>query len=97
MVSRELAERGIRVIITGLDLDFRAEPFGPIPALIAQAEEVDKLHAICVVCGEDASRSQRLINGKPAHYDDPIILIGAKESYEARCRFNAMKFRVDLH
>lgn len=86
-ICRMLADkRGIRVIVAGLDLDFRGEPFGPMPILIAQAEQVDKLHAICVVCGEEASRSQRLINGQPAHYDDPVILIGAKESYEARCR-----------
>ncbi len=86
-VCRLLADRrGIRVIVAGLDLDFRGEPFGPMPTLIAQAEQVDKLHAICVVCGEEASRSQRLINGQPAHYNDPVILIGAKESYEARCR-----------
>ncbi len=84
--SRLAESRGIRVIVAGLDLDFRAEPFGPMPALIAQAEHVDKLHAICVICGEEASRSQRLINGQPAQYDDPIILIGARESYEARCR-----------
>jgi thymidine kinase len=85
-VCRELASHNIRVILTGLDLDFRGEPFGPIPDLIAMAETVDKLHAICVVCGQEASRSQRLINGEPANYDDPIILVGAKESYEARCR-----------
>ncbi len=86
-ICRDLADRrGIRVIIAGLDMDFRGEPFGPVPALIAQAEQIDKLHAICVVCGEEASRSQRLINGKPAAYDDPIILIGAQETYEARCR-----------
>lgn len=86
-VCRRLAEqRGLRVIAAGLDLDFRAEPFGPLPALIAQAEQVDKLHAICVKCGDDASRTQRLVDGKPAHYDDPVIKIGATESYEARCR-----------
>jgi thymidine kinase len=86
-ICRQLAdERNLRVIVAGLDMDFRGEPFGPIPALMAQAEQVDKLHAICVVCGNDAARSQRLINGKPANYDDPIILIGATESYEARCR-----------
>jgi thymidine kinase len=83
---RQLAERGVRVIAAGLDMDFRGEPFGPMPRLMAQAEEVQKLHAICMVCGEEASRSQRLIDGKPAAYDDPIILIGAEESYEARCR-----------
>ncbi len=86
-ICRQLAdEHELRVIVAGLDMDFRGEPFGPIPALMAQAEQVDKLHAICVVCGDEAARSQRLINGKPANYNDPIILIGATESYEARCR-----------
>ncbi|MBN1121286.1 MAG: thymidine kinase [Anaerolineae bacterium] len=86
-ICRQLAdEHNLRVIVAGLDMDFRGEPFGPIPALMAQAEQVDKLHAICVVCGNEAARSQRLINGKPANYNDPIILIGATESYEARCR-----------
>jgi thymidine kinase len=74
------------VIIAGLDTDFRGEPFGPMPLLMAQAERVDKLQAICVVCGAPASRSQRLINGRPAFYDDPIIMVGADEVYEARCR-----------
>ncbi len=82
----ELADKGIRVIISGLDLDFRAEPFGPMPTLIAQAERVDKLHAICMVCGGDASRTQRLVNGKPAHYNDPVVIVGAEELYEPRCR-----------
>lgn len=86
LVCRKLADRGVRVIAAGLDLDFRGEPFGPMPRLMAQAEEVQKLHAICMVCGEEASRTQRIINGKPAAYDDPIILIGADEAYEARCR-----------
>ncbi len=85
-VARVLADRGLRVIITGLDLDFRGEPFGPMPLLMAEAEMVDKLHAICVVCGAAASRTQRLINGAPANYTDPIILVGASEVYEARCR-----------
>ncbi len=85
-VADELAARGLRVIITGLDLDFRGEPFGPMPLLLAQAELVDKLHAICVVCGAPASRTQRLINGEPANYSDPVIMVGAKEVYEARCR-----------
>lgn len=80
------AERGMRVIVAGLDLDFRAEPFGPMPHLMAVAEDVTKLHAICMVCGELASRTQRLVNGQPAHYDDPVIMIGADEAYEARCR-----------
>ena len=81
-----LARRGKRVICAGLDLDFRGLPFGPMPALLAVAEEVSKLHAICVVCGGPASRSQRLINGRPARFDDPIIVVGASETYEARCR-----------
>ncbi len=85
-VARVLADRGLRVIITGLDLDFRGEPFGPMPLLMAEAEVVDKLHAICVRCGAPASRTQRLINGQPAHYTDPVILVGASEVYEARCR-----------
>jgi thymidine kinase len=85
-VANELAERGIRVLVAGLDLDFRGEPFGPMPELICRAEEVTKLHAICVICGEHASRTQRLVNGNPANYHDPVILIGAQESYEPRCR-----------
>ncbi|MEN8240867.1 MAG: thymidine kinase [Chloroflexota bacterium] len=85
-VVNQLAEKGLRVIVGGLDLDFRGEPFGMMPKLISQAEEVDKLHAICMVCGEDASRTQRLVNGKPAHFDDPVVIVGADELYEARCR-----------
>ncbi len=85
-VCQLLADRGKRVIIAGLDQDFRGEPFGPMPKLLAIAEYVDKLHAICMVCGKPATRTQRLVNGKPADYNDPTILIGAKESYEARCR-----------
>ncbi|MEM7124915.1 MAG: thymidine kinase [Chloroflexota bacterium] len=80
------ANVGMRVILAGLDQDFRGEPFGPMPLLMAMAERVDKLHAICVVCGAPASRTQRLIDGRPARYDDPIILVGGSESYEARCR-----------
>jgi thymidine kinase len=85
-VCSKLAGRGIRVIVAGLDMDFRGEPFGPMPVLMAEAEEVDKLQAICIVCGRPASRTQRLIDGKPASYDDPVILVGASEVYEARCR-----------
>jgi len=85
-VCNLLADQGKRVIVAGLDMDFRGEPFGPMPVLMAQAEVVDKLRAICVVCGAPASRSQRLINGKPASYHDPVILVGASETYEARCR-----------
>lgn len=85
-VVQQLADRGLRVIVAGLDMDFRGEPFGPMPALMAQAELVDKLHAICMVCGESATRTQRLINGRPAHYHDPVVVVGASEMYEARCR-----------
>jgi thymidine kinase len=85
-VVRELVASGRRVICAGLDLDFRGEPFGPVPVLLALAERVDKLEAICVVCGEPATRTQRIVNGVPAFYDDPIIVIGAQEAYEARCR-----------
>ncbi|GAB1421482.1 thymidine kinase [Anaerolineales bacterium] len=85
-VVQQLANNGIRVIAAGLDMDFRGEPFGQMPQLMCIAEEVTKLHAICMDCGEAASFTQRLVDGRPAFYDDPIILIGAKESYEARCR-----------
>ncbi len=85
-VCQELVEAGKRVIAVGLDMDFRGEPFGPMPMLMAQAEIVDKLQAICVVCGDVASRTQRLVNGEPAGYDDPVIVVGARERYEARCR-----------
>lgn len=81
-----LAARGIRVIVAGLDMDFRGEPFGSMPVLLSRADEVQKLHAICMVCGEDASRTQRLVDGEPARYDDPVIMVGAAEAYEARCR-----------
>jgi thymidine kinase len=84
--SQQLAERGIRVIVAGLDQDFRGEPFGPMPQLMSLAEHVDKLHAICAVCGEEASRTQRLINDQPAAYDEPVVVVGASELYEARCR-----------
>ena len=85
-LCEKLADRGTRVIVAGLDMDFRREPFGPMPALMARAEQVNKLQAICVVCGGPASHTQRLINGQPAAYDDPVILVGASEVYEARCR-----------
>jgi thymidine kinase len=85
-VCQELADQGLRVIVAGLDTDFRGEPFGPMPVLMAKAENVDKLHAICMVCGEAASRTQRLVNGNPAYYDDPVVIVGASELYEARCR-----------
>jgi len=85
-VVTALANRGVRVIVAGTDSDFRGEPFGPMPQLLAVAEVVDKLHAICVICGNPASRNQRLIGGKPARYDSPTIMVGSIESYEARCR-----------
>ncbi|MDB5083264.1 MAG: thymidine kinase [Bacilli bacterium] len=80
------AGQGKRVIVAGLDQDFRGMPFGPTPSLMATAEYVDKLQAICVKCGNPASRTQRLIEGKPASVNEPLILVGAAESYEARCR-----------
>lgn len=86
VICDALAEQGKRVICAGLDTDFRGVPFGPMPDMMARAEHVDKLHAICVVCGEEACRTQRLIDGKPAAYDDPVVLVGAAEVYEARCR-----------
>lgn len=85
-VCNKLADAGKRVIIAGLDLDFRGEPFGPMPLLMAIAEQVDKLHAICVQCGAPATRTQRLLDGEPTRYDAPIIQVGGSESYEARCR-----------
>lgn len=81
-----LADRGARVIAAGTDMDFRGEPFGPIPRLLTIAETVDKLHAICVVCGSPATRNQRLVDGQPAPYEAPTIQVGGAESYEARCR-----------
>ncbi len=85
-VAQLLANKGYRIICAGLDQDFRGEPFGCVPELMALAESVTKLQAICVVCGSPASRTQRLINGKPASYHDPVILVGASEAYESRCR-----------
>ena len=85
-VVTRLADQGVRVIVAGLDTDFRSEPFGSMPVLMAKAERVDKLHAICMVCGGLASRTQRLVNNEPAHYNDPVVIVGASELYEARCR-----------
>jgi len=87
-IVHQLADKGIRVIVAGLDTDFRGEPFGVMPQLLAQAERIDKIHAICMVCGEPACRTQRLVNGKPAKYGDPVVIIGASELYEARCRMH---------
>ncbi len=85
-VASALAARGVRVILAGTDTDFRGEPFGAMGDLLAIAESVDKLQAICVICGDLATRNQRLVNGKPARYDSPTILVGGQEAYEARCR-----------
>ncbi len=82
----ELVEAGKRVVVAGLDLDFRGEPFGMMPLLLAIADSVLKLKAICVVCGKDAHHTQRIVNGKPARYESPVILVGAQENYQARCR-----------
>lgn len=85
-VCRDMADEGRRVIVAGLDTDFRGNPFGPVPRLMATAERVDKLHAICMICGKPANRTQRLIDNAPARASDPIIVVGASELYEARCR-----------
>jgi thymidine kinase len=85
-LALELAMAGVRVICAGLDTDFRGEPFGLMPELLARAEHVEKLTAICVVCGAPATRTQRLVNDLPARFDDPIIQVGASEAYEPRCR-----------
>ena len=85
-IAEQLAENGHRVIVAGLDMDFKGEPFEPMPKLLAVSEQVTKLQAVCAVCGSPSSRTQRLINGQPAKIDDPIILVGANESYEPRCR-----------
>jgi thymidine kinase len=85
-VCEYLADQGLRVMAAGLDMDFRGEPFGVMPVLITQAEFVTKLTAVCTECGAPATRTQRLVNGAPANYNDPIILVGAQESYTARCR-----------
>lgn len=81
-----LADRGVRIMLAGIDMDFRGLPFGPMPTLLAVADIVDKLQAICVVCGGPATRNQRLVNGQPALWDSPTIMVGGRESYEARCR-----------
>lgn len=85
-VSGALADRGVRVILAGTDVDFRGLPFGPMPRLMCAAEVIDKLHAICVVCGGPATRNQRLVDGEPAPWNSPTIMVGGRESYEARCR-----------
>ena len=87
-IIEDLADQGVRVIVAGLDLDFRGEPFGIMPEILARSEDITKLNAICQVCGNVATRTQRIINGQPARYDDPIILVSASEKYEARCRMH---------
>ena len=78
--------QGYRIIVAGLDTDFRGEPFGVASQILALADKVDKLTAICLCCGKEATRTQRIIDGKPAFYNDPTILVGEKESYQPRCR-----------
>ncbi len=85
-VCDQLAKQGKRVMVAGLDMDFKGEPFGVMPILMTEAEFVTKLTAVCVKCGAPATRTQRLVNGQPADYHDPIVQVGAAESYEARCR-----------
>ncbi|PTF80838.1 thymidine kinase [Staphylococcus chromogenes] len=85
-IAQDLAKKGYRVITAGLDMDFKGEPFDPVPEMLAVSEHITKLQAVCAVCGASSSRTQRLINGRPAKYDDPIIMVGANESYEPRCR-----------
>lgn len=82
----QLIQNNKRIIVAGLDLDFRGAPFGSMPLLLALADKVTKLHAICTQCGHDAHFTQRLVNENPAKYDDPIVMIGAQEAYQARCR-----------
>lgn len=85
-ICEYLADHGKRVMVAGLDMDFRGEPFSIMPRLLTQAEFVTKLTAVCMKCGAPATRTQRLVAGKPSHYHDPIVQVGASESYEARCR-----------
>ncbi len=83
---KKYVEYGKRVIVAGLDMNFRAEPYHPVPELMSISDQTDKLQAICTVCGKPAYASQRVINGEPAYYEDPLIMVGAAENYEARCR-----------
>ena len=85
-ICEYLADSGLRVMVAGLDKDFRGEPFGVLPDLLTRADFVTKLTAVCAKCGAPATRTQRIINGKPASFNDPIVLVGAKEAYEPRCR-----------
>jgi len=94
-VVNTLADRGVRVVVAGTDVDFRGLPFGAMPTLLCIAEVVDKFQAICVVCGGPATRNQRLVNGQPAPWNSPTIMVGGRESYEARCRHCHRVPRVD--
>jgi thymidine kinase len=85
-VCEELAASGINVICAGLDRDYRGLPFGPMAELLCRADKVTKLQAVCVRCGNDATLSQRLVNGEPAPFDDATVVVGGAERYEARCR-----------
>ena len=85
-ICEYLADSGLRVMVAGLEKDFRGEPFGVLPDLLTRAEFVTKLTAVCAKCGAPDTRTQRIINGKPASFNDPIVLVGAKEAYEPRCR-----------
>ena len=85
-VCRDLVAHGVRVVIAGLDLDYRQQPFGPMPRLLAMADEVAKLKAVCHSCGEAAGYTQRLVDGAPAPFSGETVVIGGLDSYEARCR-----------
>lgn len=83
---QEVADAGKRVIVSGLDMDFKGKPFHIVPEMLAVAEHVSKLTAVCMKCKQPATRTQRIVNGRPAKASDPVVMVGAKESYEARCR-----------
>lgn len=87
-IIESLANRGLRIIVAGLDTDFKGDPFPVVAQLLARAEQVTKLTAICTICGNEATRTQRLVNGEPAASDDPVVQVGASEAYEARCRLH---------
>jgi thymidine kinase len=82
-----LANHGVRVIVAGLDMDYRGEPFpGPMPVLMAKADKLLKLNAVCEICGGSATRSQRFVDGEPAGWHEATLVVGAREEYQARCR-----------
>ena len=87
-VCSRLADTGLRIVVAGLDTDFRRDPFGPMPQLLAMAEVVHKLAALCSICGGQASFTQRLIDGQPASYSSPLVVVGSRELYTARCRLH---------